>query len=231
MAKPTEKHGTFPLLRPRTLKMFSVILILMSCALAVIVIAQIRDVGETREAVEQSRAMERESVAEQSDVIEQRTIPNGWSTYTNPALKLSVALPSDADIITTVDNNTADQQKKLGRVGGIIVNSNTYGNPHWSVSVYTTKEKAEKDFGTGTSVFADYMKESGLQAKTVVIDGILSNIYYGVHPVDGVGGSEFDYIAAEVVGPTYTSMIQFYNSGTNPDAPEITQYLNAFHAE
>lgn len=217
MAKPTEKRARFPLLYPRTLKMFSVVLILTSCALAIIVIAQIRDAGEGREVVEQSRVVER------GDVEERRPAPIGWSTYVNPALKLSIAIPSDADLVANLENSALDAQSKvLGRVGGIIVNENTYGNPHWSVSVYTTKEKAEKDFEIGT------LK---LQSKTIVIDGISSTVYYGVHPVDGVGGSEFDYIAAEVVGPTYTSMIQFYNSGTNPDAPSITQYLNAFHAE
>lgn len=157
-------------------------------------------------------------------------VPEGWSTYTNPSLKLSVAVPSDADIAANVESFSSTTDR-LGRVGGMSVNSNSYEKPHWSVSVYTTKEKAEKDFGTGATLFPEYMSTSGLSSRSITVDGTSATEYYGVHPVDGVGGSEYDYVAAEVVGSTYTYMIQFYNMGTDPDAAAIVQYLSGFDAE
>lgn len=156
-------------------------------------------------------------------------VPAGWATYTNPSLKLSVAVPSDADIAAGLESTSSTD--RLGRVGSLSVNSNTNEKPHWSVSVYSTKEKAEKDFGTGTASFPEYMNASGLSSRSTTIDGTAATEYYGVHPVDGVGGSDYDYVAAEVVGPTYSYIIQFYNMGTDPDAAAIVQYLSGFDAE
>lgn len=158
-------------------------------------------------------------------------VPAGWATYANPALKLSVAVPSDADIVAnpeTVSNIT----DRLGRLGGIIVNDNTDEKPHWSAVAYTTQAKLEHDFGAANGgTLVDAMKGLGLQTKTATIDGTSANVFSGVHPVDGVGGSDYDYVAAEVVGPTYSYMIQFYNMGTDPDAAAIVQYLSGFDAE
>lgn len=158
-------------------------------------------------------------------------VPEGWSTYTNPSLKLSVAIPSDADIAANVESPSSTTDR-LGRVGGMSVNSNSYEKPFWSVRVYTAQTKLEHDFGAADGeTLIDEMKSLGLQTKTATIDGVSANVFSGVHPVDGVGGSEYDYVAAEIVGSTYSYMIEFRNMGTDPDAAAIVQYLSGFDAE
>ncbi|MEK7632262.1 MAG: hypothetical protein AAB473_00535 [Patescibacteria group bacterium] len=203
-----------PSLRSR--RMMTAGIVLVVCSAVVLAAIVLRQAHEMREASESSASA---------------AIPSGWSTYTNPSLKLSVAVPSDADIVANPET-VSSITDRLGRVGGIIVNDNAYEKPHWSAVAYTTQAKLEHDFGAADGgTLVDEMKSIGLQVKTTMIDGVTASVFSGVHPVDGVGGSDYDYVAAEVVGPTYTYMIQFYNMGTDPDAAAITQYLSGFDAE
>ena len=174
----------------------------------------------------QSQELSRLSASETTAVA-----PAGWSAYANPSLKLNIAVPSDADIVATLETFSSITER-LGRVGGMSVNSNANDKPHMSVLVYTTEEKLGRDFGAiETQTLVEEMKGLGLSAKTVTIDGVSANVFYGVHPVDGVGGSEYDYVAAEIVGPTYAYMVQFYSMGTDPDAEAVMQYLRGFDAK
>ena len=161
--------------------------------------------------------------------VGEKSTSNLKSAYYNSALRFSMLLPDYSDVAATLESGAT--QESLGRVGGVSIDSNTYGNPSWSILAYTSKDAVEKDFAEqGEATFADFAKKAGLETKSITIDGKESNIYYGVHPVDGVGGSDYDYVAAEVVGPTWTYMIQFRNMGKDPDAASIVEALKGFDA-
>lgn len=198
---------------PRSLHMLLPILLL---SIAILVAA----------VTKQSQEISRLSATETTAVA-----PAGWSAYANPSLKLNIAVPSDADLMAALETSSSITER-LGRVGGLSVNSNASGKPHVSVSVYTTVEKLDRDFGAAaTGTLTEEMKGLGLSAKTITIDGVSAKVFYGVHPVDGVGGSEYDYVAAEIAGPTYAYMVQFYNMGTDPDVEAVMQYLRGFDAK
>ncbi|MCR4311911.1 MAG: hypothetical protein NUV56_01370 [Candidatus Uhrbacteria bacterium] len=157
--------------------------------------------------------------------------PDDWATYENPVLAMSIGAPSDADIVASV--NTFDYEKDtLGRIGAMGTTENIAGHPNMSVSVYTSEEKIGRDFMiSGTSSLTESMTVQGLDAKTATVDGTTANVYSGVHAVDGVGGSEYDYVAVELVGPTYAYILQFYGMGTDPNSEQIQNYLNSFDAK
>lgn len=150
-----------------------------------------------------------------------------WETYSNAEQKFSIDVPVDA----TVEPKTATAIN--GRKGGVVIKeSEDKYSPQVTVSTYATRADLEKDHGGSTSDgFEDTMSDAGLTKTTATLNGSEANIYSGIHAVDGVGGTEYDYIGVEVIGPTYAYMIQFVYSGTDPMAEQVQTYLNSFKAE
>lgn len=158
----------------------------------------------------------------------------GLSTYANADLHFAIELPSSADIMTTIESPSLKATyETLGRIGAIRITEQkaAYAQPDPMVviHVYANSEKLERDFGTKTDItMEESMESAGLTKSTAVVNGVTANVYSGVHAIDGIGGTEYDYVANEVVGETYAYFIEFENMGTDPNSAQIQQYLASF---
>ncbi len=72
------------------------------------------------------------------------------------------------------------------------------------------------------------MGGSGLEKKVQAINGNSITIFYGTHAIDGLDVAPYPEVDAVVAGPMYHYMIQFHGMGTDPDSPEIQNYLKSF---
>lgn len=120
-----------------------------------------------------------------------------------------------------------------GRIGTIGINRTGMGNDDLvSIHVYKDKAALEADFsawdGGSDPNKKVFMGSSGLQKKTLTINGRPVPVFYGMHAIDGVGGQEFAEVNAVVVGPTYAYLIQFHDMGTSPESADIQKYLHSF---
>lgn len=162
------------------------------------------------------------------------SLADGLSTYANADLRFAIEMPSSADVMTTIESPTLKTTyETLGRIGAIRITEQkavySQPDPMVVIHVYTNSEKLERDFGTKTDItMEESMKSAGLTKSTAVVNGATANVYSGVHAVDGIGGTEYDYVANEVVGETYAYFIEFENMGTDPNSTQIQQYLESF---
>jgi len=164
------------------------------------------------------------------------SLASGFSTYANADLHFGIELPSSADIMTSKQSpnlKTTYEYETLGRVGAIRITEEKtmYSQPEpvVDIHVYSTADKLERDHGTKADVtMEESMKSVGLTKSTAVVGGVTANVYSGVHAVDGIGGTEYDYVAHEIVGETYAYFIEFENMGTDPNSAQIQQYLASF---
>lgn len=162
----------------------------------------------------------------------------GLSAYANADLHFAIELPSSADVMTTIESpglKTTYETITLGRIGAVRITEQkavyTQPDPMVVIHVYANAEKLERDFGTKTDItMEESMKSAGLTKSTSIVNGATANVYSGVHAVDGIGGTEYDYVANEVVGETYAYFIEFENMGTDPNSAQIQKYLASFRA-
>jgi hypothetical protein len=160
----------------------------------------------------------------------------GYSSYANADLHFGIEIPSSADVMTAVgsmDEAMKYEREELGRIGATRITEEktvyTQPDPMVVVHVYSAINKLERDFGAKTDVTMEAsMKTAGLTKSSGIIDGVTASIYSGVHEVDGIGGSKYDYVAGEVMGSTYAYFIEFENMGTNPNSAQIQRYLASF---
>lgn len=162
------------------------------------------------------------------------SLPTGSSAYTNADLRFAIEMPSSADVMASIESpEFKTTYDTLGRIGAIRITEQkavyTQPDPIVGIHVYSAQDKLEHDFGAKTDVtMEESMKSAGLTMSTGIVDGRVASVYSGVHAVDGVGGTEYDYVANEVVGDTYSYFIEFENMGTDPNSAQIQQYLASF---
>jgi hypothetical protein len=162
------------------------------------------------------------------------TLATGLSSYTNADLRFAVEMPSSADVMTSIESpDLKVTYDTLGRIGAVRITeqktARTQGDAMVVIHVYSTADKLERDHATKADVtMEESMKSVGLTKSTAVVDGVTADVYSGVHAVDGVGGTEYDYVANEVVGDTYSYFIEFENMGTDPNSAQIQKYLASF---
>lgn len=158
----------------------------------------------------------------------------GSSAYANADLHFALEMPSSADLMSMIESPELKVTTgTLGRIGAIRITEEktvyTQPDPTVVIHVYSTQDKLEHDFGTKSNVtMEESMKNAGLTKSTAMVDGRTASVYSGVHAVDGIGGTEYDYVADEVVGDTYSYFIEFENMGTDPNSAQIQKYLAAF---
>ena len=158
----------------------------------------------------------------------------GSSAYANADLHFAIETPASADVMSTVESPELKMTyDTLGRIGAIRITEEktvyTQPDPMVVIHVYSNTEKLERDFGAKTDVTMEAsMKSAGLTMSTAVVDGRAASVYSGVHAVDGIGGTKYDYVADEVMGDTYAYLIEFENMGTDPNSAQIQEYLKSF---
>lgn len=164
------------------------------------------------------------------------SLATGYASYANADLRFAMEIPSSADVMTAVGSTNEAmkyEREELGRIGAVRITEEktvyTQPDPMVVVHVYSAIDKLERDFGAKTDVTMEAsMKSAGLTKSTGTIDGVTASIYSGVHAVDGIGGTTYDYVAGEVMGDTYAYFIEFENMGTDPNSAQIQRYLASF---
>lgn len=150
---------------------------------------------------------------------------NSGSIYTNSELRFEIFKPIKAKVVSETSDHSSG-----GRAGEVVIEEN---KESVDIHAYTTFGDLQKDFSDGSGATTDsLMKSLGLTKTTVNINGKSTVVYYGDHIADVPGGGDsWSYVAAEIVGPTYSYMIEFNNISKDPNDPRITQYLNSFMAK
>jgi hypothetical protein len=136
--------------------------------------------------------------------------------YTNTKLHFEIYKPEDASIEMVPVSIGTNERVAQVNIGNNVV-----------ISVYETRSGLEQDFSNG-GTFEERMKD---WKKTVIdINGKPSNVFSKNEYVDGVGAIAESAVMAEVVGPTYAYMIQFYGISDDPHSAILAQYLSSFKA-